>query len=266
MERVPLEEERPWPSRLWAFGPPAVALALALAVFALGANEPLFRWVNGLSRFTGDAAWAWATLFGDALVAFVLVLPLVRRYPEAVWALMPANLLVTFGVHLLKRLVDSPRPLRVLLPASFHVIGPALKAHSFPSGHTATAFVFAGVFVLTLRNTPVRLLLLGAAALVGVSRIVVGVHWPLDVLAGAALGWLSAVGGLWIARCTPRASSRQAQLLWGALLAVAALVLLVGYRTEYAQALILQRAVALASFAVGLRELRLLLRSGREAR
>jgi hypothetical protein len=44
--------------------------------------------------------------------------------------------------------------------------------------------------------------LLGAV-LIAASRIAVGVHWPVDVLSGAVIGWMSAWLGLWLAQKMP---------------------------------------------------------------
>ena len=61
---------------------------------------------------------------------------------------------------------------------------------SFPSGHAATAFAAAGV--VAIRYPALRVPLLALAALIALSRVYLGVHYPLDVLAGAALGLLIA--------------------------------------------------------------------------
>src|SRR5260370_22040151 len=57
---------------------------------------------------------------------------------------------------------------------------------SFPSGHAAGSFAFA-FFVLALQRRA-GAILIGIAALVALSRVALGVHYPSDVLAGAILG------------------------------------------------------------------------------
>lgn len=63
---------------------------------------------------------------------------------------------------------------------------------SFPSGHTTVAFAAATVFASEYRDKPVvPIIAYSAATLIGVSRITENKHWATDVLAGAAVGFLS---------------------------------------------------------------------------
>ncbi|MBB3167145.1 undecaprenyl-diphosphatase [Simiduia aestuariiviva] len=83
----------------------------------------------------------------------------------------------------LKRLFKRARPFRQLNCG--HRIVPA-DEFSFPSGHTAAAAVFAGL--LGIFYVESVLLLSAFVAAVGAARVVLGVHFPGDILAGALLG------------------------------------------------------------------------------
>lgn len=82
--------------------------------------------------------------------------------------------------QVLKRIVRRPRPQLDGLPQLTHTI----SQMSFPSAHSTTSFAAARAY-RGLAPTP---LLYGAATLLALSRPYLGVHFPSDVLAGAALG------------------------------------------------------------------------------
>ena len=79
---------------------------------------------------------------------------------------------------------------------------PTPHTGSFPSGHSATAFACATVIAWGSPRLAVPAFVL--AALVAWSRVYVGVHWPLDMLGGAALGVLVAIALLKLAASRPR--------------------------------------------------------------
>ena len=228
--------------------PPTVAAAAFAVVAASGRNAGLFAWLNALGPRTSDLLWANITILGDTVVALTLCLPLWRRRPDLIWALAIGALLATAWVHVLKPIVDSPRPPAVLGDA-VHVIGPAYKVGSFPSGHATTIFAVAGLYALGLRSPAMTVLALGIATVASASRSVVGVHWPLDVLAGMFGGWLSAALGLVIARQLNFGLRPAVQWAMALVLVGCAVALLAGHRTGYPQAVWLQRTLALVSLA-----------------
>lgn len=98
-----------------------------------------------------------------------------------------ASVAVTFLVtFVLKYLVDRARPFEaypdLITPFSLP------EDPSFPSGHTATAFALATALCIRYPRWYVIGPALLWACAVGVSRMNEGVHYPTDVLAGAALG------------------------------------------------------------------------------
>jgi undecaprenyl-diphosphatase len=108
-----------------------------------------------------------------------------------VWTLV-ADAVGQLVSSLLKDAIPRARP-------HDHALVSRPHTHSFPSGHATSSFACATVLALMLPRLRVPLFLLAAA--ISWSRVYVGVHWPLDVLAGAALG----VGiGVGVARALPR--------------------------------------------------------------
>ena len=229
------------------YGVPVTALLLLAVLLATDGNRPLFLLFNSLGVHTGDALWANWTLLGDALVLIVLTLPFVGRRAEVVWALMLAALLAAVAVPMLKHNFAMPRPPAVLPARLIHVIGHAYHSHSFPSGHTTAAFAYAGVLCLYVRHRGATAAALVVALGVGVSRMAVGVHWPLDVTAGAGLGWLCALAGRAGAERWRWGSGRTAQRLISVVLLACAVVLLFFFKPDSPLAAPLPKLVAILS-------------------
>lgn len=233
-----------WPA--WLV--PAVCAAAFSALWLLDANRAAFYMLNRLG--SSEALWANITVLGDTVVAFALCLPLWRRRPDLLWAFVFVALLGTLWVHGLKPLFDIPRPPAVL--PDVHVIGPAYKAHTFPSGHATTAFAIGGLYALGFQQWRARYAIFLSVALVAaLSRAVVGVHWPVDIVAGAFGGWMAAVLGIEIGRRTLALGARPwVQWLIALFLAGCALWLVIGHaKSGYPQADLFQRAIGICCLA-----------------
>jgi membrane-associated phospholipid phosphatase len=202
----------------WAWIAPAL-LALALALW-LQLRAPQVELFLAINRWSGQfpvAFWSFATLLGEADVLFCLLSPLLLWRPQMIVAVLAAVPLGGLLSVTLKSLFQASRPASVVDPAQFNLIGIALGNASFPSGHTITAFAAALALVLVRvadgsgaaqrkagSSAPLfAALALMLATLIGLSRVAVGAHWPVDVLAGAACGWLAGCSGAWLSARFP---------------------------------------------------------------
>jgi undecaprenyl-diphosphatase len=145
--------------------------------------------------FVGLSAIGYSGLVWIALVALLAYLG--RQsipFPVALTAACVWSAdLIALG---LKAATNRPRPFETI-PQADPLMG-ATVGQSLPSGHAATSF--AGAVVLTYifpRSAPYAFLL---AAAIAFSRVYVGVHYPSDVLAGAALGACVGLAGVLVVR------------------------------------------------------------------
>ena len=121
---------------------------------------------------------------GYVWIVIALVLALLWRRPWLLVAVVAADgaadLLAAFG----KSIIARHRPF-------VHQLGPPTTTHSFPSGHSATSFACATV--LAAAAPRYRVAFFALAALIALSRLYNGDHFPLDVIAGALLGVATAL-------------------------------------------------------------------------
>jgi undecaprenyl-diphosphatase len=140
----------------------------------------------------------WRELFraisrlGDGVFWYVLMALLPIAYGAAAWPTV-ARMVVAGSLGLalykwLKLRTSRPRPCQVY--AAISAAAPALDRFSFPSGHTLHAVSLS--LVATTGFPELAGALFPFAVLVALSRPVLGLHYPSDVLAGAILGGLVA--------------------------------------------------------------------------
>ena len=142
--------------------------------------------------------------FGLVWLGLALVLGgLSWRRPWLALRVAVTILLAEMASGLLKAAIGRDRP-PLADPEPEPLVGvPA--THSFPSGHATVSFACATILALAIPRLAWPLF--GLAALVAFSRVYVGVHYPLDIVAGAALGVALGVGVRRAARLLRRAAA-----------------------------------------------------------
>lgn len=155
--------------------------------YLLHLDEGLLLFCRRLERPLLTRAMRGMTHLADAsgFVAFAAVL-LASGQQSAGLALAYAATLTSLVVGVLKRLCKRPRPTHAL--QGFSALADNPDAFSFPSGHTATSFAVA--VALGQSSSPLATLAFCFASLVASSRVYLGAHYPLDVVAGAGIGTL----------------------------------------------------------------------------
>lgn len=135
-----------------------------------------------------------ASRLGDGVFWYVLMIGiLITQGADGVTPVIHMGVAGLVGTLLYKWLKGKtlrPRPYQV--HQDILLTGTPLDKFSFPSGHTLHAVVFT---VVALSHYPqLSFVLLPFTLMVALSRVVLGLHYPSDVLAGALLG--SLIGGL----------------------------------------------------------------------
>lgn len=130
---------------------------------------------------------------GLLIAAFLLVRGDLAHRTATRRAVVASGLSAALGLlvaGLLARVVDRPRPF-VAHPHAVELFAKHAADPGFPSDHATAAFAIAAA--LLLRSRPWSAIALVAAVVLAVTRVAMGIHYPTDVLAGAAIGALSAL-------------------------------------------------------------------------
>jgi undecaprenyl-diphosphatase len=183
----------------WAVA--TVALVALAASWIVAVQDTLPEWEKAITRWLNDAPDSvahtmWPVMQGGTLIAPIVValgIGLVRRdwFVAAVVAIV--GVVTWFGAQGVKRIVERERPVAFL--ADLHVREGTGSGLGYISGHSAMA---AAVAVVALTVVPRRWwpLVFALVAVVGIARVVHGVHLPADLIGGWAFGTLTGLVGV----------------------------------------------------------------------
>jgi undecaprenyl-diphosphatase len=178
--------------------------------FLYAVDKELFCFINQtLSTPVGDILWPYVTNYNQflpvrVLLACIWVWLLVRggvRGRTAALLLIPVLLIGDqLSSSVIKGLVNRPRPCQLvdgvpLLPG-LHLLVDCGSGRSFPSSHAVNNFAAATLFANYYRRWAWAFF--GIAAVVAISRVAVGVHFPSDAIGGALIGTSVSLAVIWV--------------------------------------------------------------------
>jgi glycosyltransferase 2 family protein len=144
-----------------------------------------FRLVNDLPGAIYPVVYPLMQLGNVLVVPIVAIAALIARRTRLAVALFVGGAAAWVLPKIVKRLVERGRPDELLSDVHIHGASPA--GLGFVSGHIAIAVALA-VVAAPLLGPRLRWVAFALAAVVGLARIYVGAHLPLDVTGGAGLG------------------------------------------------------------------------------
>lgn len=182
------------PTRRWTDALLVVAGLIGLLISTIpvhvdsisGTEKSVFRAVNDLpSAIYPVPAWAFMQLGNFLVVPVVALVALIARRYRLAATLAVAGLSTYVLAKVVKHFVERGRPDTLVSDVNIH--GAASHGLGFVSGHMAVICALT-VAAWPYFGRPVRVAMVTLAAVVGLLRIYVGAHLPLDVVGGAALG------------------------------------------------------------------------------
>jgi len=157
-------------------------------------NSSLFFKINGFAihNFYLDILAIFFAYYFEYIFITILLIFLFLNFQKYIfiywYAFLSAILARVVFTETIHQLFYTQRPFNAF---SVNLLIPPLDMASFPSGHAS--FYSAIAFYIFLKNKKLGIFGLVCALLISVSRVFVGVHWPIDIIGGLMVGFISAL-------------------------------------------------------------------------
>lgn len=176
----------------------SVWLLLLLCPLLFLSNFSTFTAINHSRSYPADILFTFFTFLGNGIILIPLTCYFLYKKKYCILiGLLISILINTLFVTILKQSFNAPRPLALFgadIVQSAHWIK-ILTKHSFPSGHTASAFCMAAYLSLAYYKLKwLALITFISAALTGYSRVYLGEHFLGDVWFGSIIGVFTSLG------------------------------------------------------------------------
>jgi membrane-associated phospholipid phosphatase len=173
------------------------AMGTGILILALGKNGS-FQLINSNHNEVADQFFKYFTHYGDGVMWAPLGIYCFFYRRKYFIAVVAGVIISTILAQFLKRVVypDELRPISYLSEIfPVHVVDGVTvrKVHSFPSGHTTTAFAMALIIAHMINKKAWSVMLIILAFLAGYSRVYLAQHFLTDVLGGMSVGIISGI-------------------------------------------------------------------------
>lgn len=148
-----------------------------IILFFYSISNPILDFIANLSSFFGE----------ESILIIILGWVLYNEDKNKGYAIGTNILTSIITTGIIKALVKAPRPFQVLKEIKGKRIETA-TGYSFPSGHTTGASSLYSSLAIAFKKKKLSIFCATIIVLVGLSRMYLGVHWPLDVFAGLVIG------------------------------------------------------------------------------
>jgi membrane-associated phospholipid phosphatase len=169
-----------------------ILLFFCLVIKLAFTKEEIYFAVNGRNSAWADWVAPYITDIGNGWTTIALSAILVLYNYRAAFLMATTYAVTSISAQIVKFIFDAPRPSLYFIRqlSHIHFVNGVymLKYHSFPSGHTVTAFSTCLLITYLVKNKNWGILLFLIAAMVGYSRMYLSEHFFEDVTAGSALG------------------------------------------------------------------------------
>jgi membrane-associated phospholipid phosphatase len=182
--------------------PLLIFLLVSGSLLVIFSKAEIFFFINRNNSPTGDFVFRYATWLGDGvIITLISIVLLFFRYR---WAILSMEVYLFSGliVQVMKRFIftNALRPYKVFgdTPGLHLVEGVKMYAnHSFPSGHTASAFGMFFILSWLVPQRYLKVMFFLLAFLVAYSRMYLSEHFLIDVTVGSVIGVASAILFIW---------------------------------------------------------------------
>lgn len=168
-----------------------VAIITPVLILSWRYNHQIFLAINGVGSSFLGLPMLFLSAMADGMYVIMISALAYRKKKGYYWPFLVSYLLAALIVQIIKRNNELGRPLTFYPEDTVFHEGEILLRQSFPSGHSAAAMVLARYLAEGLRSRKniFAVLLLGVS--MAFSRVYIAAHFPIDVVVGALIGFLT---------------------------------------------------------------------------